>query len=629
MNYIKKVFSSYWGISLICILITGIILSAKTILDIDVGFHLRGGEWILQNMQFHKFDVFTYTVNQNEYIAIHWLYQVLIFLIYQAFSYIGLSIFNIILTFLVFLCLIYIFKINNVNPLNISVCLLIFIIGSEFRFVFRPEIITWIFTLMTLIIMELYYREKKNLIFLLPIIFMLWVNLHGLYYIGIFIVFTYLISIFTHKKYFDKKLFLWGIFSVLALLINPYFLKGITFPFYLATRLENSNIFKNIISELKSPFSIGFTKDSLFPIVSLITFYICIVLSAVSVLINFRNLKLHHYLILFFTFYLAYSSIRNVPIFIIIAVIITGISFNKITKSFLIYEKYISVALIVICLLFSIRIINGNYYASDNRVDEFGFGLNENLKPINTGDFLIANNLNGRIMNDILSGSWLEWQTKYPVFIDGRLEVMKENFATEYGESLRNDRTFYNVLDKYNIQLLAFNYSLAQNWLTYILKDSSYRLVHFDDVDCVFLKTGYRDDIPTFDFNSAGNYIDYPNEIYLSKIEDILIKKKSEPVIKWVKGFISPANYSEVIKDANMGYFLMRCSQPFKAEPYCLRALSNAKYNLENIYLLLGAIYLDENKPDKAYYSLNRVLEENPDNSTAKVLLSKIRLNKK
>lgn len=183
MNYIKKVFSSYWGISLICILITGIILSAKTILDIDVGFHLRGGEWILQNMQFHKFDVFTYTVNQNEYIAIHWLYQVLIFLIYQAFSYIGLSIFNIILIFLVFLCLIYILKINNVNPLNISVCLLIFIIGSEFRFVFRPEIITWIFTLMTLIIMELYYREKKNLIFLLPIIFMLWVNLHGLYYI--------------------------------------------------------------------------------------------------------------------------------------------------------------------------------------------------------------------------------------------------------------------------------------------------------------------------------------------------------------------------------------------------------------------------------------------------------------
>ena len=43
MNYIKKIFSSYWGLSLICILITGIILSAKTILDIDVGFHLRGG----------------------------------------------------------------------------------------------------------------------------------------------------------------------------------------------------------------------------------------------------------------------------------------------------------------------------------------------------------------------------------------------------------------------------------------------------------------------------------------------------------------------------------------------------------------------------------------------------------
>ena len=170
-------------------------------------------------------------------------------------------------------------------------------------------------------------------------------------------------------------------------------MNGVTFPFYLATRLDNSNIFKNIISELKSPFSIGFSNDPLFPIVCLYTFYISIFLCVVSIVINYKNLKLQNYLLLFFTFYIAYSSIRNVPIFLIIAVYFIGISFNHITDKLFNYKKYISIAIIIFCLLFSIRIINQNYYASDKRDDEFGVGLNNNFKPIKTGNFLTSNKL--------------------------------------------------------------------------------------------------------------------------------------------------------------------------------------------------------------------------------------------
>lgn len=309
MNF-KKFFRSYSELSLLSIFILGIILSLRTILDIDIGFHLRGGEWILQNLSFHKFDVFTYTVNQNEYIAIHWLYQVIIFFVFKLFNYAGLSFFNLILILSILLSLTYLFKINQVNPLNISICLLLFILGSEYRFIFRPEIITWLFIILTIIILDLYYSNKRNILCLLPIIFLLWVNLHGLFYIGIFTIISYFVGILIHKKSFDKKLFFWGTLSFIVLFVNPYFLNGVTFPFYLATRLDNSNIFKNIISELKSPFSIGFSNDPLFPIVCLYTFYISIFLCVVSIVINYKNLKLQNYLLLFFTFYIAYSLLE-------------------------------------------------------------------------------------------------------------------------------------------------------------------------------------------------------------------------------------------------------------------------------------------------------------------------------
>ncbi len=38
-----------------------------------MGFHLRAGQWILQNHAFPDKDLFTYTVNQNDYVDLHWL----------------------------------------------------------------------------------------------------------------------------------------------------------------------------------------------------------------------------------------------------------------------------------------------------------------------------------------------------------------------------------------------------------------------------------------------------------------------------------------------------------------------------------------------------------------------------
>ncbi|MEO0189514.1 MAG: hypothetical protein ABIL18_00880, partial [candidate division WOR-3 bacterium] len=60
--------SILWYIVLFFIFGVVFLLSLRKIYDVDIGFHLRGGEWMLENKSFHHYDVFTYTARNNEYV---------------------------------------------------------------------------------------------------------------------------------------------------------------------------------------------------------------------------------------------------------------------------------------------------------------------------------------------------------------------------------------------------------------------------------------------------------------------------------------------------------------------------------------------------------------------------------
>jgi len=135
---------------------------------------------------------------------------------------------------------------------------------------------------------------------------------------------SYFISLLWKEKKINKNFLFWIIISVLACLINPYFIKGFVFPLELLTRFDNNNIFKQHISELKSFSSINkyLLKDYLFVAFSSITFILTI--------ITIRKRHLHEFILLIIFFYLAVSSIRNIPLFIIIAIPIISLSINEI-----------------------------------------------------------------------------------------------------------------------------------------------------------------------------------------------------------------------------------------------------------------------------------------------------------
>jgi|GEM_PF-3645455 len=139
-------------------------LALRLMVDIDIGFHLHGGEWIWQHRAFPDKDAYTYTVPNNDYIDMHWLYQLLLFGIYSLSGFEGLTLFNALLI-LTALGLLLVRLLSIGTPIPLALAMLVWVgLIMEIRFSVRPEVLTWSFLLLTILTLERYLRSVKKIL---------------------------------------------------------------------------------------------------------------------------------------------------------------------------------------------------------------------------------------------------------------------------------------------------------------------------------------------------------------------------------------------------------------------------------------------------------------------------------
>ncbi|MEO0260454.1 MAG: tetratricopeptide repeat protein, partial [candidate division WOR-3 bacterium] len=581
-------------------------LSLRKIMDYDLGFHLRGGEWMIENKSFHKYDVFTYTVNNNEYIAMYWLFQILIFLIYKISGYKGLSFLTSILVTLLFLIIFLRMNKRRIHKSISFIVILAVVLIAELRFSLRPELFSYIFLITILFILDEHFYKRKNYLYLLPFIQVLWTNFHGIFILGWAVMGFYFISYLYHYKKFDKEFFKYVFISILSSFLNPYFLKGVLFPFYLFTRLQEKSVFKDVIFEFTSPFS----KKALFlmPKTPLILFYIFIFLTILFFILTFKKRKIHEFLILFSFLYLSYTAIRNIPLFLIASSQILALSIDNFYDSIKKFLNYLFYVFDFILLLFFIRILTNSFYY-DRGGGNFGIGLDENVQPIGASNFILKNNLKGRILNDLNHGSWLIWSVREPVFIDGRLEVMKEKFFKKYKESFKPGG-LPQLIKEYKPDIVIFDYSYPEAlfWDRDIKSMPEWRMIYADDKSVIFAHRDFMPHIGRVNFMKIIKEMGIDTVIDEKEVWEILNKKKKSWLINWFEGFYKRKEHDR--KFLNLAFYAY-LSLEFKcAEILYLNLLKRDSKYRKSIYFNLGAIYYFTGKFDKAIFCYEKVLEE-------------------
>ncbi len=197
-----------------------IIATQKALLfiDPDFGWHIRTGQYILSNGIPHL-DPFSYSMPHFPFIAHSWLSEVIFSILLPKISYGGLSL----ILALVVIASLWIVLIPTLTQ-RAYWFIIPFTLGftSILSYVsVRPQTISWLFfSIFLVVILEPKYWKRLKII--LPVIMVLWVNMHGSFALGIGVLtLKYLHGFFTHRKISKNDLII-ILMTYAATLLNPY-----------------------------------------------------------------------------------------------------------------------------------------------------------------------------------------------------------------------------------------------------------------------------------------------------------------------------------------------------------------------------------------------------------------------
>lgn len=156
--------------------------------DNDLWGHLRFGRDLIAAGALPHLDSYAYTTTGQPWINHEWLAQVLMAAVYTRVGSPGLLLSMFALTSTTFLLLLARIRHHALSPHVRGVCGLLAIAVLSRGFALRPQVFTYFFVALTLLLLDAYGRGHRSVLWYLPGMFLIWANLHGGVVLGLGIV---------------------------------------------------------------------------------------------------------------------------------------------------------------------------------------------------------------------------------------------------------------------------------------------------------------------------------------------------------------------------------------------------------------------------------------------------------
>jgi tetratricopeptide (TPR) repeat protein len=645
------------------------LLLLNKLTDPDLWWHLKSGQYILENRTIPGTDIFSFiTSSGNKWIDLHWLFQVILFLTYKFLGTTGpilLQLLVITLAFSIFFRL----KYDENNCLVSAIVFLAAIFVCEERFLVRPEMFTVLFIGIILFILEEYRGKGRNYLWVIPLVQVAWVNMQGLFILGPLLLSAYILGEFISLRAFglfkygdgggmnDGKLMqLLAITAItfFACFLNPYGYRGVLFPMELFQKIgQKGSVFSNSILEFQGPFTPGLSSPS-------IILYKCILcVSLASFFACLRRIRFSFLFLYLIFMYLSLIARRNINIFALFAGVVIVDNSRDLWIKYNIEKKlsFFYIPVVIAIVLASAATITNRYYRFEHSIKRFGFGTSDLIYSKGAPDFIRANGIKGNMLNDLGSGGYLIWRL-YPekkVFIDGRLEVYGTALYNMYNSIFSNYDVFRQAAGYYNISTVIWNYNLPfmpGDFLHNIARDSDWRLVYVDNNFIIFLKdntdnagiiargiTDNTTDLPGHHLGSEWRGVFFGNTLGL---RDIAMKEYRRAIKIDPKAYVARNNlaslyiisgeYREAIKELEKAAEISRDNPgiyvnlgiAYNALGDCdgaikiLRKGLTVSKEIPQLWFYLGIAYESKGLLKKAMQSYSRALRLNPGYAAAK-----------
>ena len=222
--------------------------------DTDFWWHLRTGDIIRKTGVVPHKDIYTFTVPNNEWIDLHWGFQVAISKLYELGGVDATTLAKCVVTTLGMAILITARR-RGAPYWAIVLAWLPALYVLSGRMYVRPETITFLYIAIFLAVLHR-LRDRAALVWILPAIEVLWVNTQGLFVLGpILLGAAVLGAAFEPGAFAAERSGWWktvlagSVATGLACLVNPYFIRGALFPIALMKTMS-ADIFAHQIGEL-------------------------------------------------------------------------------------------------------------------------------------------------------------------------------------------------------------------------------------------------------------------------------------------------------------------------------------------------------------------------------------------
>jgi tetratricopeptide (TPR) repeat protein len=463
----------------------------------DVGFHLTVGNYILDGNGWPQTDPFTYTVNDHAYVDNSWGYQVVLSLAERMLGAPGMVLLTVALTLALFTLIVLTARVVPGELHVLAPLLLLAGLAVEPRLEVRPEV--WSYTLLAalLYLLHRHAEGRRAPLWLLPVIFVVWVNSHSLFVLGWAALGCFVAGLAWRDRKLDRPLLGWSAAAVAIGLVNPYGWRGLTFPFVLATRMGPDNVFKQRITEFPSPLDYLGSDQLMFFLVPLLSWLLFALLTLVSLPTLVRQRRYWCVLLAAVFLPLSLTMIRNIPPFAVACLPggVFGLSFARTLDGAglrgrarrLLHHAFLGLVLLV-TLVVGLRVTTDAYYVASRRTERFGLGWNEGALPLAAARWASGAGLEGRMLNHLNFGATLMWMLDQPVFIDGRLEVMGEAFYKRYRAALDSPAGLAQAVRDYGIGWIVFPYRLEPDLMAGLSGAPDWRLVYVDAQAALFVR---------------------------------------------------------------------------------------------------------------------------------------------
>src|ERR1700690_2706899 len=263
-SLLRKVFS--FPIMLATLLVGRVFYEARAFfVDPDLWWHIKVGQNILATHHWPTTDPFSFTVAGDPWIAYEWLGDVLLGTVAGLGGLVGLEILLFALASAVMLALYAYTTLRSGNSKAGFVTSGVLCSLAFASFSLRPQMLGYLFLVLTLIALERFRQGKQRSAWFLPVLFMIWINTHGSWVIGLAVLFAFLASGLVEFRLGSIQARRWNsterirleailLLALAAIPLTPYGTRLAAYPFTVASNLP-LNV-ANILEWQPMPFNI-------------------------------------------------------------------------------------------------------------------------------------------------------------------------------------------------------------------------------------------------------------------------------------------------------------------------------------------------------------------------------------